>query len=431
MAYPHTAPDLVRPTADQLAWQQLRLGVFVHFGINTFFDQEWSNGTLPASAFAPTELDARQWVRTAVALGARYLVLTAKHHDGFCLWPTETTGYSVAASPWRDGRGDLVREVADACAEAGIGLGLYLSPWDRNSPVYPDPAAYDELYCRQLAELCTGYGPLVELWFDGAGSEGRRYDWTSIMNVVHTQQPHAMVFNMGDPTIRWAGNENGVVDEPVEYVVDHTQMSNYTVVTTQFERALYLPPECNVSLRPGWFWHPDEEPKTLDHLLAIHYRSIGRGANLLLNLAPDRRGLVPAGDSARVVELGAALADRFGAPVHASVRPAQAAPEHRWWTVEFPRPTRLDHVELREDLTDGQRVTGHLVLDADGATLAAGSTVGVRRVHAFAERTVTALRVRLAGADGVLAGVAGYHAGTSVVPELPAAYLAPTDYPED
>lgn len=204
----------IAPTPQQLAWQLDGFGLFLHFGVNTFNGEEWSDGTLDPATFDPTGLDASQWARTARAAGAKYVVLTAKHHDGFCLWPTATTTYSVASSPWREGRGDVVAELAEACRGADLGLGLYLSPWDRNAHCYDDPAAYDDFYLRQLTELCTRYGPLYELWFDGAGSEGRTYDWDAIMAVVDQHQPDAMVFNMGRPTIRWAGNEDGLAEDP-------------------------------------------------------------------------------------------------------------------------------------------------------------------------------------------------------------------------
>ena len=200
------------PTAAQLRWQRSGFGVFYHFGINTFTGREWGTGAEDPALFDPAELDTDQWLAVAAAAGARYAVLTAKHHDGFCLWPTATTGHSVAASPWRGGGGDLVAEFVDSCRRHGIGPGLYLSPWDRNAACYPDVAAYDKFYLAQLTELCTGYGPLDELWFDGAGSAGRSYDWNAIMDLVGARQPEAMVFNMGRPTIRWIGNEDGLAD---------------------------------------------------------------------------------------------------------------------------------------------------------------------------------------------------------------------------
>ena len=310
-----------RPTAQQLAWQPLELGLFFHVGINTFFDAEWSEGTLPAAAFDPTELDADQWVRTARDVGAGYVVLTAKHHDGFCLWPTATTLYSVASSPWRGGRGDVVAEVAEACRRYGVGMGVYLSPWDRNADCYADPEAYDDFYCEQLTELCTGYGPLTEIWFDGAGSTGRSYGWDRIMAVVREHQPDAMVFNMGAPTIRWVGNEDGLAADPVSYVVNRTELTAYDDAVASLGGEVWLPPECDVSLRRGWFWSEADGPKTVEHLLAIWYRSVGMGANLLLNVPPDRRGLLDDADVARLREWRAELDRRFGSPVAALVEP--------------------------------------------------------------------------------------------------------------
>ncbi|TDD71646.1 alpha-L-fucosidase [Jiangella aurantiaca] len=401
------------------------VGVFIHFGINTYFGKEWSNGSLPASAFDPTEFDARQWVSVAKDAGAQYLVLTAKHHDGFCLWPTSTTDYSVRSSPWRGGRGDVVAEVAEACGKAGLGLGLYVSPWDRNASCYGDPAAYNDFYVRQLTELCTRYGPLVELWFDGAGSEGYPYDWPRIADVIHRHQPGAMVFNMGAPTIRWVGNENGLAADPVEYVVDHTQMSNYTIVSSTFAEALYLPPECDVSIRRGWFWQQDDSPKDLEHLLGIYYRSVGMGANLLLNLPPNRLGLLDEADVKRVQEWARELDARFAEPIHGEIGRRDDE-----WLVRFPDEVTLDHLRLSEHLDDGQRVTGHRIWHSDDLICSAG-TIGVNRLHVFPRRTVRELRVELTGPGAGLDAVTAYRTGHESPPRIPAGYVAPTDHPED
>ncbi|MFT4217549.1 MAG: alpha-L-fucosidase [Micropruina sp.] len=420
-------------TPQQLAWQQLGVGMFVHFGMNTFHGVEWSDGTLPAESFAPSELNADEWVEVAVAMGARYLVLTTKHHDGFCLWPTATTDYSVASSPWRQGRGDVVRDVAEACARAGIGLGLYLSPWDRNHPAYSDPDRYAEVYRQQVTELCTGYGPIVEFWFDGAGSEGYRYRWDEVMEVIHRHQGDAMVFNMGNPTIRWVGNENGLASDPVEYVVDHGQMSNYTVETIDYAEALYLPPECDVSLRRGWFWASDDEPKTLDHLMAVYYGSVGLGAGLLLNVPPDRRGRIDPADAARVREFGAEVERRFGRPT--PLRLTQLAPGRWRARTEDGRPVDFDHVELAEDLIGGQRITGHRIV-LDGRVVAQGLTVGVRRLHLLGESVSAAeFEIELSGRDidgagPALASAAVHRTGVLTPPAIPDGYLAPTEYPE-
>ena len=232
MTTPST-PHLV-PTPEQLTWQRDGFGVFFHFGVNTFAGKEWSDGTLSPQIFDPTDLDADEWVRLARDMGAKYVILTAKHHDGFCLWPTATTDYSVASSPWKNGRGDVVREIADACRKHDMKLGLYLSPWDRHAPEYEDPAAYDALYLAQLRELCTDYGELHELWFDGAGSAGREYAWDAIGALITELQPGGMVFNMGPATIRWVGNEDGLASDPVRYVTTSADLNNYDdgVLTT-------------------------------------------------------------------------------------------------------------------------------------------------------------------------------------------------------
>jgi alpha-L-fucosidase len=401
----------VRPTAAQLQWQELKFGMFCHFGINTFYGMEWSDGTLDPAGFAPGRLDARQWVETAQAAGMRYLILTAKHHDGFCLWPTETTDYSVRTSPYA---GDVVGEVAVACQELGMPLGIYLSPWDRHEPCYADAAAYDRFYVRQLTELCTRYGPLIELWFDGAGSEGRVYDWDAIMAVVDRYQPDAMVFNMGRPTIRWVGNEDGLAAESTHYVVTGTPGSAaYTdayLATGQW----YLPPECDVSIRRGWFWHPDELAtlKSLDHVLGIYYRSVGRGANLLLNVPPNRDGLIDEADRQRLVELAGEVRRRFGNPIFGTLDHRDRAV-----VVDFGGPISFDHLVLVEDLADGQRIDGYrITTEPDGREIARGTTVGSQAFMAVDEVQATRVKMELGDTGGRLRAVSAHLTGHSELP---------------
>lgn len=402
------------PTPGQLAWQEAGFGLFLHFGLNTFHGREWSDGTLDPATFDPSDLDAAQWVDVAQQAGAKYLVLTAKHHDGFCLWPTATTAYSVASSPWRGGHGDVVRELAEAGRAAGMPLGLYLSPWDRNAACYPDPAAYDEFYLRQLTELCIRYGPLFELWFDGAGSEGRTYDWDAIMKVIDTHQPQAMVFNMGRPTIRWVGNEDGLAADPCAYTVDRLGKSMFTTEADTLDGARYLPPECDVPIRAHWFWQPDDlgTLKSAEHLLAIWYRSVGLGAGLLLNLPPDRRGRLDEHDTARLLEVTAELRRRFARPL-----PARLTHEPGRVVVEFATEVELDHVELREDLTTGQWAGAHEVRCGE-AVVAAGHTVGVRRWHAFPAIRTSRLTITLDDPRARLTAVTGFRTGHESTPAL-------------
>jgi alpha-L-fucosidase len=406
----------VKPSAAQLGWQAAEFGMFCHFGINTFYGKEWSDGSLDPAGFNPRRLDPRQWVTTAQAAGMRYMILTAKHHDGFCLWQTDTTDYSVAASPYKNGKGDVVAELAEACRELGMPLGLYLSPWDRHEPCYPDAAAYDRFYIQQLTELCTRYGPLFEIWFDGAGSEGRTYNWDAIMEVVQRYQPDAMVFNMGRPTIRWIGNEDGLADDPNYYTQPTLSISAFTDRHAALTEPVYLPPECDVSIRRGWFWHPDEEPtlKSLEHLLGIYYRSVGLGANLLLNVPPDRDGLIAEPDQARLLELAVELKQRFASPIPCRLEQDGATV----WAI-FDDPSEFDHLVLCELLDEGQRVDGYTIIaEPAGAEIARGGTLGVKRIHAFPTVRTARLRIGLNTPAARLQRVIAYRTGHTRLPTL-------------
>jgi alpha-L-fucosidase len=408
------------PTAAQLEYQQVRpFGMFCHFGINTFYGKEWSDGTLDPAGFDPPALDCRQWVAVAGGAGIAHIILTAKHHDGFCLWPTETKDYSVKASPWKNGSGDVVAELADACREAGMGLGLYLSPWDRNDPDWEhDHAAYDARYIQQLTELCTRYGPLVELWFDGAGSEQHPYDWDAIMEVIAAHQPQAMIFNMGRPTVRWVGNEDGLADDPCWYTVSAVGTSIYDDTHAPLPGGdRYLPPECDVAIRRHWFWQPDDLAtlKSVNHLLAIWYRSVGLGANLLLNVPPDRRGLIDEHDAARLGEFSQALRERFGSPVD-----ARLAQEGTRIVASLDVPQSFDHLVLREHLDGGQHIGRHRVLDGrTGAVVVDGvQTIGSQRIHAFPSVTTDQLVIEIDDPAGSLDGVAVHATGFDTAPGL-------------
>jgi alpha-L-fucosidase len=391
------AKQLARPTKQQMAWQDLEIGMFCHFGLNTFHNREWGDGTDDPAAFNPSQLDARQWVRTAKRAGFRYLMLTAKHHEGFCLWQTETTDYSVKSSPWKNGRGDVVRECADACREEGLPLGIYLSPWDRHDPRYPDQAAYDEVYCAQLTELLTGYGPLVEIWFDGAGSEGREYDWPRIMGLVRKYQPDAMVFNMGAPTVRWVGNEDGVAPYPCWNAAEAARVSMFTTDMTSWlpDTPEWVPAECPVPIRGNhWFWHPgDETPlRSLDQLIDMYYRSVGHGANLLLNLAPDNRGLIPDEEAVRAAELGDEIKRRFSAPLTA------ASGTGTTLTLALDAESEVDHVILMEQIEHGERVRAYVLEAEQGGSwvqVAEGSAVGHKKIDAFPAVRTSRLRLRV------------------------------------
>ncbi|HLS89865.1 MAG TPA: alpha-L-fucosidase [Limnochordia bacterium] len=400
------APHL--PTPQQLRWQDLEFGLFVHFGINTFTGREWGDGTEDPALFYPTALDCRQWARVAKEAGMRYAILTAKHHDGFCLWPTETTAHSVKSSPWRDGKGDVVREFVDACREEGILPGLYCSPWDRNAPCYSDPKAYSEFYARQLEELCSNYGPLVQLWFDGAGSEGYTYDWDRIIGTVRRLQPDAVIFQMGDPDVRWGGNELGYGSPDLWTTVDASRLD---VLWESPRRELppqgrFLPVELDTTInRAGWFWHPNttDQIKSLDELIGIYYRSVGHGANLLLNVAPNREGRLEEAEVQRLLELGAEIRRRFGNPL------AVAGPGAGELEIVLREPALVARFEAMEDLSQGESVL-EWVLEAqvgqDGLgrpawhRLAHGYALGHKRLGDFPPIVASRFRLRVIRSRG-------------------------------
>ncbi|MDQ8153237.1 MAG: alpha-L-fucosidase [Gemmatimonadota bacterium] len=399
-----------RPTAAQLAWQRDEFALFLHFGVNTFTDREWGDGTEDPRIFNPQSLDARQWARTAREAGAKAVILTAKHHDGFCLWPTRTTTHSVASSPWRDGRGDVVREFVDAARAEKLRVGLYCSPWDRNSPVYGDSPKYNDLYIAQLTELLTQYGDIAEVWFDGANGEGpngrkQTYDWPRIWGTVRRLQPNAVMFSDAGPDVRWIGNERGSAGDPNWSTVNPAIVTAPGVDGPEIIRSLqhgdrdgsvWRPGETDVSIRPGWFYHAAEDAKvkSVDDLVGIWFSSVGRNSKLLLNVPPNRDGLLAAADVARLRGFKQARDRLF----------AKELPRLGWgWKIgpgkriegmaALPQPTALGVLRLAERIDEGQQVARYRV-DADmgdGAwrPLVRGETIGYCKL----DRVATSGRV--------------------------------------
>jgi alpha-L-fucosidase len=394
--------------------------LFLHFGVNTFTDREWGDGREDPAIFAPARLDARQWARTARTAGFRAMILTAKHHDGFCLWPTRTTTHSVARSPWRSGHGDVVREFTSACRTEGLRAGLYLSPWDRHEPSYGDSQRYNDLYCDQLTELLTWYGPINEVWFDGANGEGpngRRqvYDWPRTWSVVRRLQPGAVIFSDAGPDVRWIGNERGVAGDTNWSTVDPAVVpypgASGDAVMRMLQQGdpggrVWRPGETDVSIRPGWFSHPAEHSrvKTTDQLVDLYFTSVGRNSKLLLNVPPAVDGLLHETDASRLVEMRRRLDELFRDELAGKGAFAWRAtgPRSRVGELDAGRAISVGVVDLREDIAFGQVISRYVLqaaTDGDWRTLAEGTTVGYRRLHRFAPLSVR--RVRLVIEDAV------------------------------
>ena len=412
------------PTPQQLEWQQMELTAFLHFGINTFTGREWGDGKENPALFNPTDFDAEQWVRSLKEAGFKMAILTAKHHDGFCLWPTKTTGHSVAASPWKDGKGDVVRELRDACDKYGIKFGVYLSPWDRNASCYGDSPKYNEFFIEQLTELLTNYGEVHEVWFDGANGEGpngkkQEYDWTAILSTIRRLQPRAVTAIMGDD-VRWVGNERGLGREtewsatvltPCTYARCEEQNKALGVKATSKDlggrdmlvnakELFWYPSEVDVSIRPGWFYHQqeDNQVKSLKHLTDIYFKSVGYNSVLLLNIPPDQRGRISDADVNRLK----AFAD-YRKEIFADNRVKGGL---KAWTAR-PGDTRvyqlkpkseINVVMLREDISKGQRMEAFTVeaLTADGwKEIAKGTTVGYKRLIRIPAVAARQLRVKV------------------------------------
>ncbi len=401
-------PD-IKPAPQQTAWQDLEFGVIIHFGTNTFLDREWGDGTADPKVFNPTAFDPEQWMKAVRDSGAKYVVLVAKHHDGFCLWPTGQTEYSIKSSPWKDGKGDIVGDVAKAARKYGLKFGVYLSPWDRHDPRYADSAAYDKYYLSELEELVQYYGDLVEFWLDGAGSAGHVYNFPRIMETLRTYQPNTVVFadtalfEYGDA--RWVGTESGRVG-----------YENWNVI----DRHGYLrwrPVEADTPLRDyHWFWHPNDEKslKSLDELMTTYELTVGRGAQLMLGIAPDNRGLLPDSDVARLKEFGDAVRKRFGnnlavehTPESAEVVSALDNDPDTFWTApagshhailqaNFAKPITFDRALTMEWLNDGQKVQKYAIeawVGGRWTRIAGGEAIGHKKIDGFTP--VTASKVRL------------------------------------
>jgi alpha-L-fucosidase len=407
------------PSPAQLAWQRDELALFLHFGVNTFTNREWGDGTENPGIFAPTALDARQWARAAKAGGFRMLILTAKHHDGFCLWPTATTAHSVASSPFRGGKGDVVREMVDACRAERLKVGLYCSPWDRNSPVYGDSPRYNDLFCDQLTELLTRYGTVDEVWFDGANGEGpngrkQTYDWPRFWGLVRRLQPNAVMFSDAGPDIRWIGNERGVAGDTnwstmnpdaVPYPGADGPGIIAALQNGDPDGSVWRPGETDVSIRPGWFYHPAEDAKVkaVDQLVDLYFTSVGRNSKLLLNVPPTRAGLLHETDVARIAGMAGRLATLTGPDLARgrALRASTSDDRSAVFELDLGHDSTISVTDIREAIEHGQVVSRYVVEGAanaasgDWRTIASGTTIGYRKLDRFPPTRVRRLRLRV------------------------------------
>jgi alpha-L-fucosidase len=414
------AAALPFPSPSQLAWQRDELAMFLHFGVNTFTDREWGDGREDPAIFAPRRLDARQWARAARLAGFRAMILTAKHHDGFCLWPSATTRHTVAQSSWRGGKGDVVREFVTACRAEGLRAGLYLSPWDRNNPSYGDSARYNDLYCSQLTELLTRYGPIFEIWFDGANGEGpngkrQDYDWPRFFGLAKRLQPQAVIFSDAGPGVRWCGNENGSAGDPnwstirPESVPFPGASAPDAIPALQHGDAagpVWRPAEADVSIRPGWFYHPAEDArvKTPEQLVELYFSSVGRNSKLLLNVPPTRDGLLHAEDVRSLSGFHDRLRALFAADLVARPRPRWRLTGNRTAEVEIDLGgnRRVGLARLEENIVRGQRVARYALYGADTDAwrpLSRGTTIGYARLDRFEPTAIR--RVKLVIEDAI------------------------------
>lgn len=411
-----------RPAPRQLAWQQLETTAFLHFTVNTFTDKEWGDGTESPAIFNPTKLNARQWIKTLKDAGFRMAIITAKHHDGFCLWPSKLTEHSVKNSPWKNGKGDVVREVADACREYGLKFGVYLSPWDRHEPRY-GTAAYNDFYKAQLRELLTNYGPIAEVWFDGAKGENAKdmtYDFDGYWALVRELQPQAVMFSDAGPDVRWVGNEAGNAGETCWSTINTEGMAPGVADAKYLNTGdpagkRWIPAETDVSIRPGWFYHPAEDAKVRSgHNLAnLYYQSVGRNSLLLLNVPPNREGLLSEPDVASLREFRQILNETFKTNYVAkqpkltdrNLATFVTLRTDEPLTIDLARETTFDRLMIQENIANGQRVTGGKVevwTGADWQPLAQFTTVGYKRLLRFSAVKASRIRLTFTTLDGSL-----------------------------
>lgn len=435
------------PTKQQLDWQKAELIMFLHFGINTFTDKEWGDGSENPEIFNPENLDAEQWIKTAKESGFQYVILTAKHHDGFCLWPSKYTEHSVKNSPYKNGKGDVVKEFSDACHKQGIKFAFYLSPWDRHEKTY-GTEEYNDYFCNQLEELLTNYGKVSEVWFDGACGEGKNgkkqvYDWQKYYKTVKKYQNDALIAITG-PDIRWIGNEDGLGSE-TEWCAQNPVPGVHN--SAEGEKVWY-PSECDVSIRPGWFYHQNQDTmiKSTNSLVDIYFRSVGRNSNLLLNVPPDKNGLISVYDTERLNDWKNKLDGIFKNDLfndaeiissnyrnqHKNFHPEKCLDNltETFWitdtdilsaeiTIKLPENRLINIIRLEEPLQYGQRVAEFEVFietDSGNNKVFAGTTIGKTRLITFDKQLTKNIKIVInrSLAPPAISRISGYYSDSIV-----------------
>lgn len=403
---------------EQLDFLDWEMGAFFHFGIRTFYEGhvDWDMQPMPLSNFQPTELDCRQWIRTVKEAGAAYAILVCKHHDGFANWPSKYTDYSVANTPWKEGKGDVVREFVDACREYGVKVGLYYSPAEFGS-VKKEARAYDDYFINQVSELLTNYGKIDYLWFDGCGSENHQYDTRRIVAAIRNLQPHILLFNMWDPDTRWVGNEAGIAEYGNRNTVRLLDFSVLTESRSYLEEDTFLPAECDCRIRErNWFYSENDAYtlKSVEELMGLYYYSVGRGANLLVNIAPDRRGKLPEADAARYIEFGQKVKSMFGSSI-ASLK--DAVRDGNTYTITLEKPQLINHVVLEESLEQGEHIESFRIYAGPQSfgrpiQVYQGLTVGHKHICRFPSIMTGKLTVVIEKEDGThtMKAINVYHA---------------------
>lgn len=437
------------PSRQQLAWHDMEFYFFMHFGPNTFTDKEWGHGDEPEEIFNPSQLDCRQWVKVAKESGAKGIIIIAKHHDGFCLWPSKYSTHTVRESKWKEGKGDVLKELSQACKEQGLKFGVYISPWDRNHPDY-GTEKYNDVFVNMMKELFTNYGPIWELWWDGANGEGPNgkkqvYDWRRFENTVRQLSPATVIFSDIGPDIRWVGNESGIAGKTNWNYLDTAGYkrglgapANDTLQQGNVFGKNWIPAECDVSIRPGWFWHANEDTqvKSPERLFDLYLKSVGRGANLLLNVPPDNRGLIHENDVEALIGFKKLRDENFGTnllkqansywefldddmmPDSLQVRAISLSPKIysinvENFVVQLQQPARINCIVLREAIHLGQTIRKFRVIMYNKDKVVkeiAGTTVGRKRILTFPTSTITSFKVFLEDAKGNdnISGVAAY-----------------------